>query len=112
MSEYFFNIDKLAHIEALPQNWNGNDADSFSHRTCENARNLLLYVDEQPDITPTSIGTIHFIFRGKDDKYSEIEVHDTYFSCIYTLDGKQMKYKKFDLDDYRGINDVLSKISQ
>ena len=69
------NLKKLDEIASLPDNWNGNGAETFDKRLISRVRGLITALEIQPEIFPTACDSIQMEYDKEDGSYLEIEIN-------------------------------------
>lgn len=67
---------RILEIEKLENNWNGNDATSFSKNILDAARTIVMQLSIQPAIFPTARDSIQFEYENSVGDYLEFELFD------------------------------------
>lgn len=70
------NIKRLDEIFALPNNWDGYGATSFSKSLIEDVKQLIHTLSVQPDIFPTLRNSIQLEYENDKNEYLEFELFD------------------------------------
>lgn len=75
-SEKANNLLRLVEIEQLQNNWNGNNASSFSEQLLSTARQIIMKSLIQGNIFPTARDSIQFEYENNIGDYLEIEAFE------------------------------------
>lgn len=75
-SEKKENLEKLQNISNLKEGWNGNGAKAFNRTFIANVKDIILFLNHQPEIFPTACDSIQFEYDKLDGSYLEIEVKE------------------------------------
>lgn len=69
------NLLKLDEFTLLKKGWDTKLSKPIPKKAIIRAKQLILNLERQPEILPTSWGTIQLIYKGKDNSLLELEVH-------------------------------------
>lgn len=83
--EKMYNLKKLEQIASLADNWNGNSAKVFSNRLIAKVRNLVIFLDVQPEIFPTACDTLQLEYDKEDGSHLEIEIGEDEFAEVFCV---------------------------
>lgn len=81
------NLDKLSEIAALEDDWNGNGAGKFSEELIDKVRNIIIFLDIQPEVFPTACGTIQLECDKADGSHMEIEIGEETEAELFIVDN-------------------------
>jgi len=85
-SELHKNLKRLLAISLLKDNWDGNGANAFSKDLISKVRNIIILLNKQPELFPTSVNSIQLEYEGADNSYLEIEITDQDTAEVYRID--------------------------
>ena len=104
-----FNLEKLEQIASLPNNWNENGANAFSKQLLSKVRNLIIFLNTQPEIFPTACDTIQLEYDKNDGAHLEIEIGENDLAEVYLIKSNgEDEFKSVSSDVYT-INKVVEK---
>ena len=104
------NLDRLWDISELGEDWNGYGAAPIPREIIEEVRDIILNLEEQPEIFPTADKSIQLEYELTDKSYLEIDVYE---KRITVMQVPQIDYDKalfWDLsyDDIDQIQQIVS----
>ena len=104
------NLDRLWDISELGEDWNGYGAAPIPREIIEEVRDIILNLEEQPEIFPTADKSIQLEYELTDKSYLEIDVYE---NRITVMQVPQIDYDKalfWDLsyDDIDQIQQIVS----
>lgn len=82
------NLKKLETIALLQNNWNSNGAKAFSASLIAKARNLIMFLEIQPEVFPTACDSLQLEYDREDGSHMEIELTESDNAEIFTVDNK------------------------
>ena len=103
------NLIKLDRIAMLPKNWNQDGAPALSDSVVSYARQLLTYLDIQPEVFPTAANSIQFEYDCPDGTYIEFEIKEEYVS-FYSIDRHGVENNKILQKNAILINQLVDSI--
>ena len=68
------NLDRLAVMAELKDNWNGNGATAFDRKLLKKVTNIINNLEIQPEIFPTAMGTIELEYDNSRRDFMSIEI--------------------------------------
>ena len=103
------SLDKLDNIQRLKDDWNGYGAKPIPIGVVDLCRNIVMELENQPEILPTARRSVQMEYRLKDRSYLEIEVFEDY---IATLEVPQRIYSeakesRISAKDYRLLSSIV-----
>ena len=81
------NLKKLDAIALLKDNWNGNGAKAFRPELISKARNIITFLDIQPEVFPTACESLQLEYDKEDGAHLEIELTDGKKAEIFQIDS-------------------------
>ena len=104
------NLDKLNTIADFKDDWNGYRAIHFSSELINKAKNIILNLDEQPDLFPTAQPSIQLEYE-RNDNYLEINIFEDKISIMQILQEDYDNARFWDLscDDIEQINKIVNQ---
>lgn len=104
------NLKKLNHISKLQYDWNGYGAEAIPYQVIALSINIILMLDEQPEIYPTARQTIQMEYELPDESYLEFEIYANQITVLEVPKRNYSLAKKYILrsDEYRAILEILS----
>lgn len=103
------NLKKLEQIASLPNNWNENGANAFSKQLLSKVRNLIIFLNTQPEIFPTACDTIQLEYDKNNGAHLEIEIGENDLAEVYLIKSNgEDEFKNVSSDVYT-INKVVEK---
>lgn len=100
--------NRLEQILNLPDNWDGNNAKSFSTKLIEKVGNILLKLKMQPEIFPTACNTIQFEYEKDDGSYLEFEIAEDGNAKVFIIDSEGNEKHSFIRVNPEEINNIVS----
>ena len=82
------NLKKLETIALLRDNWNLNGAKAFTDSLIKKGRDLILFLEIQPEIFPTACESLQLEYDREDGSHMEIELTDRDEAEIFMVDTK------------------------
>lgn len=80
------NLKKLEEISLLRDNWNANGAKAFSASLISKARNIILFLEIQPEVFPTACDSLQLEYDKPDGTHMEIELTKEEWAEIFMVD--------------------------
>lgn len=81
------NLKKLEAIALLKDNWNENGARAFSIELITKVRNIITFLDVQPEVFPTACDSIQLEYDKVDGSHMEIELMEKGDAEIFLIDN-------------------------
>lgn len=81
------NIKKLETIAMLQDNWNANGAKAFSANLISKVRNIIVFLEIQPEIFPTACESLQLEYDKQDGSHMEIELTESENAEIFVVDS-------------------------
>lgn len=81
------NLKKLETIASLKDNWNGNDAKAFQESLITKVRNIITFLDIQPEVFPTACESLQLEYDKLDGSHMEIELTESNEAEIFVVDS-------------------------
>lgn len=81
------NLKKLETIAMLQDNWNANGAKAFSASLISKVRNIILFLDIQPEVFPTACESLQLEYDKQDGSHMEIELTESESAEIFVVDS-------------------------
>ncbi len=81
------NIKKLETIAMLQDNWNANGAKAFSVNLISKVRNILVFLEIQPEVFPTACESLQLEYDKQDGSHMEIELTESDNAQIFVVDS-------------------------
>lgn len=82
------NLKKLETIALLQDDWNSNGAKAFSASLIEKVRNLIMFLEIQPEVFPTACESLQLEYDREDGSHMEIELTENDDAEIFVVDSK------------------------
>lgn len=86
-NEKINNLEKLEKIAKLENGWDGENAKAFDSKLIQRVRNIIMHLDNQPEIFPTACDTIQIEYDRDDGSYLEIEISDSDEASLFSIDS-------------------------
>ena len=93
-------------LAKLPDNWNGNGAESIPLSLISKMRGLVLTLSHQPDIFPTACNSIQFEYEKEDGSYLEFELFEEQLK-LFAIDRVGAESTRLLTFDAQEINKVV-----
>lgn len=92
--EKAMNLEKLEQIALLQENWDGEGAKPFSSSLINKVREIILRLQNQPEMFPTACDSIQIEYDGIDGSYLEFEISEGEQIKVYAVDkdGNESNY--------------------
>ena len=81
------NIKKLETIAMLQDNWNANGAKAFSANLISKVRNIIVFLEIQPEVFPTACESLQLEYDKQDGSHMEIELTEDENAEIFVVDS-------------------------
>lgn len=81
------NIKKLETIAMLQDNWNANGAKAFSANLISKVRNIIVFLEIQPEVFPTACESLQLEYDKQDGSHMEIELTEGENAEIFVIDS-------------------------
>ncbi|MCM1224927.1 MAG: hypothetical protein NC548_61805 [Lachnospiraceae bacterium] len=78
---------KLNLIAALQDNWNGNNAKAFNESLITKVKNIIIFLDIQPEIFPTPCDSLQLEYDKQDGSHLEIEISESENAEVFLIDN-------------------------
>lgn len=82
------NLKKIETIACLQDDWNANGAKAFSAGFITKVRNLIMFLQIQPEVFPTACESIQLEYDKKDGSHMEIELTEHEDAEVFVVDNK------------------------
>ena len=102
------NLKKLETIAMLQDNWNANGAKAFSAGLISKVRNIIVFLEIQPEIFPTACESLQLEYDKQDGSHMEIELTENGNAEIFTVDNMGCESAMSIQTDIELINKVVS----
>lgn len=81
------NIKKLETIAMLQDNWNSNGAKAFSANLISKVRNIIVFLEIQPEVFPTACESLQLEYDKQDGSHMEIEITESENAEVFVIDS-------------------------
>lgn len=81
------NIKKLEAIAQLEDNWNANGANAFADSLITKVRNLVMFLEIQPEVFPTACESLQLEYDKADGSHMEIELNESENAEVFLVDN-------------------------
>ena len=104
------NLDRLWDISELGEDWNGYGAVPIPREVIKEVKEIILNLEEQPEIFPTADKSIQLEYWQPDKSYLEIEVSEKNITAMQIPQENYEDAKFWDLsfDDIGQIQQIVS----
>ena len=102
------NLKKLEVIASLEYNWNANGAKALSDRLITKVRNLVMFLEIQPEVFPTACESIQLEYDKADGAHLEIELNESDNAEVFIVDDCGCERFINVSASIEGINKVVS----
>src|SRR5699024_3614962 len=102
------NVNKVKSFLNLEQNWNDKDALPFTPDLVFKTIQLLLAMDKQPEIFPTSRESIQFEYEKNNGDYLEFEIFQDGIHMFFMNDYDTELEKELAINNTKKINKIVS----
>lgn len=85
--EIMDNLKKLESIAELENGWNGNGAKAFSYGLISKVRNMLMFLNVQPEVFPTACNSLQLEYDKSDGSHMEIELTEDEEAEVFQIDS-------------------------
>ena len=104
------NLDRLWGISELGEDWNGYGAVPIPREVIKEVKEIILNLEEQPEIFPTADKSIQLEYWQPDKSYLEIEVSENRIKAMQIPQENYEDAKFWDLsfDDIGQIQQIVS----
>ena len=105
------NLERLEDIAKLEADWNGYGAEPFSSALVDVVRNIILSLNEQPEIFPTGRKSIQLEYHEPKDNYLEFEVFESQVVAmqVYGTDYDNAQFWDFPSNDTGQIRRIVER---
>lgn len=79
------NLEKLEQIAQLKEDWDGDGAQPFSNCLISRVREIIMRLQNQPEIFPTACDSIQIEYDGTDGSHLEFEISENDVN-VYSVD--------------------------
>lgn len=100
------NLKKLEEISMLQDNWNANGAKAFSDGLISKVRNLLIFLEIQPEVFPTACESLQLEYDKQDGSHMEIELAESESAEIFVIDSTGCE----SISNIRADIDIINKV--
>lgn len=80
------NLKKLEAIAHLEDNWNANGAKAFTDSLITKVRNLVMFLEIQPEVFPTACESLQLEYDKTDGSHLEIELNESENAEVFQVD--------------------------
>lgn len=80
------NLKKLEAIAHLEDNWNANGAKAFADSLITKVRNLVMFLEIQPEVFPTACESLQLEYDKADGSHLEIELNESENAEVFLVD--------------------------
>lgn len=102
------NLKKLQEIAMLQDNWNANGAEAFSPGLISKVRNIIVFLEIQPEVFPTACGSLQLEYDKQDGAHMEIELTESESAEVFVIDNEGCESIINIKASIEGINKVVS----
>lgn len=81
------NLKKLEDIALLQDNWNMNGARAFSEKLISKVRNMIIFLEIQPEVFPTACESLQLEYDKPDGSHMEIEVTESENAEVFMINN-------------------------
>lgn len=103
------NLKKLKEIAMLQDNWNANGAEAFSVGLISKVRNIIVFLEIQPEVFPTACGSLQLEYDKQDGSHMEIELTESDNAEIFVVDSMGCESIRTIRASIEVINKVVSE---
>lgn len=105
------NLERLENIVELETDWNGYGAEPFSTTLVDEVKNIILNLNEQPEIFPTGRNSIQLEYHLPDESYLELEVFEDKVVAMQVsgTDYDNAQFWEVATDDVAQIRNITDK---
>lgn len=100
---------RLEDIAQLQDNWNGNGAKAISNSLIAKTRNLVMLLNNQPEIFPTACDSIQIEYDNESGAHLEIELTENEMAELFMVDSNGDETIKKIKSDSKTINEVVNR---
>ena len=104
---FISSLEKLNQILNLPDNWDGNNAKSFSTKLIEKAGYILIRLKVQPEVFPTACNTMQLEYEKDDGSYLEFEIAEDGNAKVFMIDSEGNEKHLFIEANSEEINNIV-----
>lgn len=101
------NLKKLEAIAHLKDNWNANGAKAFADSLIAKVRNLVMFLEIQPEVFPTACESLQLEYDKADGSHLEIELNESENAEVFLVDGNGYESVISISDSIEAINKVV-----
>ena len=80
-----YNLKKIEEIAQLKDDWNGNGAGAFDQKILDTVKNIIMFLDVQPEVFPTAYNTLQLEYDKEDGAHMEIEINSERQAEVYRI---------------------------
>ena len=80
-----YNLKKIEEIAQLKDNWNGKGARAFEQKLLDTVKNIIMFLDVQPEVFPTAYNTLQLEYDKEDGAHMEIEINSERQAEVYRI---------------------------
>jgi hypothetical protein len=80
------NLKKLEVIAHLEDNWNANGAKAFADGLIAKVRDLIMFLEIQPEVFPTACESLQLEYDKADGSHLEIEINESENAEVFLVD--------------------------
>jgi hypothetical protein len=103
------NLKKLEVIAHLEDNWNANGAKAFADGLITKVRNLVMFLEIQPEVFPTACESLQLEYDKEDGSHLEIELNESENAEVFLVDDNGRESVKSISASIGAINKVVSE---
>lgn len=108
-NEKVYNFNKLREIATLSDNWNENGAKAIPVSLIDSMKGYINYLDIQPEIFPTVMGTLQLEYDRENGAHLEIEISEHGEADVFIMDAEDNVSKFRLMVSVQEINRVVSE---
>jgi hypothetical protein len=102
------NLNKIETIAALNDNWNANGAKAFSSSLITKVRNIIIFLEIQPEVFPTACESLQLEYDKQDGSHMEVELTEGDEAEVFWIDNKGHEEFKRIQANVDAINEVVN----
>lgn len=102
------NLKKLEAIAHLEDNWNANGAKAFADSLITKVRNLVMFLEIQPEVFPTACESLQLEYDKADGSHLEIELNESENAEVFLVDDSGCESVVSISASIEAINKVVS----
>lgn len=102
------NLKKLEAIAHLEDNWNDNGAKAFKDSLITKVRNLVMFLEIQPEVFPTACESLQLEYDKVNGAHLEIELNESENAEVFLVDDHGNEEVRSIRPSVEEINKVVS----